>query len=988
MDPRQDAGGTVRTSDPRPGRAGHPTARIPRPGPLHRRFAEDKDLDGTSGNALPGVDEAGVLFEIWRRSRRAGLAERIFDLTAPRLRLVASSLLADPNDVDDVLQETYLIAFAHPERYAKDRPLLPWLGGILRNRIRMDVRSTRRRRQHEAAGDPEVETTDEAGESFEVVEVVQRGIDNLPNTYRQVVARRVLDGAPFPTIAAELGRTENTVRVQCGRGLHMLRRTLPAGIGACLAAAMLPERIAAATRDLVVHAAARPPIGPDSATALATGGVRDTGTAAAWQTWRRLVAVALLGAAAVAVGITTAPSGAPQAAPTTSEGPTDPAVASVGDAGTSSSVEPAANDRSEVAPAPAMELQVRVTLHGRPAVGAPVSAEVFDPRSLFVRTIHDGFGSRSVPEHPVPADAERALTDAEGVARLAVGPDELLVRVPGGGAFVSPRHDRRTVVDLEIGERALEIRGRVVDLPTGSGPLELLVRSGPYALVLNALSVVDEDGHFATVVGRGSAVCARRGTACSDFVEIGSGTDEALTLGLHPGTSVHGTVLGPDGHPVPHAVVDAAAGRMHRRARADGSGRFALPGLPAGDLTVAAHSPTAGISSEELLTLEPGARRDLHLTLRGVGRISGRVVDPEGRPLAHTRVRTGWTFDSLGATCTATDENGDFVLAGVPAGPVRIEAGLGQGGLGVAQLALEADQELSWNPVLDPDWLQLTVRFELPDNAPPLSFALDARDHLIAQAHPVIDGAVTIRLDPDSASRDLTGRLYLRSSIGANGRARGFPLAIYGGLQTGAGVRTLPPPADFSARASASADILAMPGLLGEVRLTSSDAGHWIRLGTLQGTPGERIAMRQTELPAGRYRIHVAGQASGESFELREGQQIDLGVVTLDRDSSPGQRVQLVFEHPGDGTPMDRLTIELADPLGPRRIRTIVPGAQGMWSHTLSVPPGRWEITAHTGNGLSTSAEIDVFADRPLSRRLRLSRSVAVEDGPAQSGPK
>ena len=75
-----------------------------------------------------------------RRSRLSSI------VTDQRLRRVAFGMLADPNRVDDVLQEAYLKAFRRlPSRFENDRVESAWLYRIVYRCCLDELRSRRRR---------------------------------------------------------------------------------------------------------------------------------------------------------------------------------------------------------------------------------------------------------------------------------------------------------------------------------------------------------------------------------------------------------------------------------------------------------------------------------------------------------------------------------------------------------------------------------------------------------------------------------------------------------------------------------------------------------------------------------------------------------------------------------------------------------------------------------------------------------------------------
>src|SRR5205809_6615013 len=84
----------------------------------------------------------------YRATGDATALAALFDATAPSLFRVALSLARDAATAEDALQETYLAALEHLDRYDASRPFVPWLVGILR------VMLARARRDASRAPDP------------------------------------------------------------------------------------------------------------------------------------------------------------------------------------------------------------------------------------------------------------------------------------------------------------------------------------------------------------------------------------------------------------------------------------------------------------------------------------------------------------------------------------------------------------------------------------------------------------------------------------------------------------------------------------------------------------------------------------------------------------------------------------------------------------------------------------------------------------------
>src|SRR5207249_9991717 len=93
-------------------------------------------------------------------------------------------------------------------------------------------------------------------ESHEIDEAVTRALDDLPETYREVLVPHLSQGKKPHEIARDLGRPQGTVRAQIHRGLRLVRKSLPSGL-ALGALALLRADALALVRARVLDRAAR-----------------------------------------------------------------------------------------------------------------------------------------------------------------------------------------------------------------------------------------------------------------------------------------------------------------------------------------------------------------------------------------------------------------------------------------------------------------------------------------------------------------------------------------------------------------------------------------------------------------------------------------------------------------------------------------------------------------------------------------------------------
>src|SRR5688572_27406776 len=165
-----------------------------------------------------------TLWHRWRESGDPSALGALFDATAPELFGVALHLCRDPVQAEDALQETYLAALEAPDRFDAGRRVVPWLVGILRNKLhevrRFDARAAdpERAARQSLPSDPVLEAT-----TAEEEERVRRALADLPEPYREVALLRWRHGLE-PAEIAELKRmAPGTVRSLLHRALERLR---------------------------------------------------------------------------------------------------------------------------------------------------------------------------------------------------------------------------------------------------------------------------------------------------------------------------------------------------------------------------------------------------------------------------------------------------------------------------------------------------------------------------------------------------------------------------------------------------------------------------------------------------------------------------------------------------------------------------------------------------------------------------------------------
>ena len=151
---------------------------------------------------------------------------RLYDRYA---RMVHGILLArvPPREVDDLVQEVFLSALRQLRSLRDLSRFGAWLGTITRNRANDYFRKAI---PHEKVTEPVSESQAESSTSNNAAEqeaaVILAVVRGLPESYREPLILRLVEGMTGPEIAARTGLTHGSVRVNLCRGMQLLREKL------------------------------------------------------------------------------------------------------------------------------------------------------------------------------------------------------------------------------------------------------------------------------------------------------------------------------------------------------------------------------------------------------------------------------------------------------------------------------------------------------------------------------------------------------------------------------------------------------------------------------------------------------------------------------------------------------------------------------------------------------------------------------------------
>jgi RNA polymerase sigma-70 factor (ECF subfamily) len=153
----------------------------------------------------------------------------LYDKHATALWRYAWRLTGDPTRAQDVVQETLLRAWQHPEVASdSERSAQSWLFTVARNMIIDESRSARFRREvstPDSAGASERACPDDVNATLDRI-LIGEALARLTPEHRTVVQRSYFQGWSTAQIAADLGIADGTVKSRLHYALRALRLAL------------------------------------------------------------------------------------------------------------------------------------------------------------------------------------------------------------------------------------------------------------------------------------------------------------------------------------------------------------------------------------------------------------------------------------------------------------------------------------------------------------------------------------------------------------------------------------------------------------------------------------------------------------------------------------------------------------------------------------------------------------------------------------------
>ena len=157
-----------------------------------------------------------------------------------RIRAFFAARLRDGSMVDDLAQDTFLIAYQRLSTYDASTPFFAWLRGIALNVLRNELRKHKHvppvgtealQEALEHAAEEQAEQLQERVDFGDLLAALQRCLGRLKGSAEQIILERYQAGLSLEAIASRAGKTPKALSVDLFRLRQKLRDCMLSGIG-------------------------------------------------------------------------------------------------------------------------------------------------------------------------------------------------------------------------------------------------------------------------------------------------------------------------------------------------------------------------------------------------------------------------------------------------------------------------------------------------------------------------------------------------------------------------------------------------------------------------------------------------------------------------------------------------------------------------------------------------------------------------------------
>lgn len=179
-------------------------------------------------------EKEGLLAGLMRSAQNGDGAAyaRLLRELVPLLRIGVQRRLRflPQHDVEDIVQDVLISLHSVRATYDPQRLFLPWLFGIVKNRVADSARRYARRGVHEVSVDPASVTFSEVAanseETYGDPEALAQALQSLPARQREAIEMVKLRGLDLKEAAAASGTSVGALKVTVHRAIKSLRRTM------------------------------------------------------------------------------------------------------------------------------------------------------------------------------------------------------------------------------------------------------------------------------------------------------------------------------------------------------------------------------------------------------------------------------------------------------------------------------------------------------------------------------------------------------------------------------------------------------------------------------------------------------------------------------------------------------------------------------------------------------------------------------------------
>jgi len=175
----------------------------------------------------PGEPGDGALIARWKAGDERAASQLVTRHAAAVSRFVAS--LGARQEVEEIVQDTFVRAFASLEGFREESSFRTWLFTIARNLVRDRARSERTRRVTVPILEAHVATEHDALDRVvagETEDRMRNAVQRLSPTQRAVFMLRVTEGLSYREIATVVDSTEGAARVHYHHAMRAIKEFL------------------------------------------------------------------------------------------------------------------------------------------------------------------------------------------------------------------------------------------------------------------------------------------------------------------------------------------------------------------------------------------------------------------------------------------------------------------------------------------------------------------------------------------------------------------------------------------------------------------------------------------------------------------------------------------------------------------------------------------------------------------------------------------